>query len=421
MNALIRYDAACKALAAAKAVDEVKDILDKAVALEHYGRQAKNRDLEIDAAEIRFRAERRLGQLETEMHREGRIHRGGRPPETGSQKEPVSQVRLEDIGIDKKLSARAQKLAAVPEEKFEGLLGTLRDRVRDETDRVTRDLLKQGEQAQRREDHTSRTVDGCSVFDLLALSATGYRAGAIVADPPWQFLTRSAKGEGRSAANHYPTKSLQEITSLPVPKLCAAACVLFLWIVDWDENFEMAKAIFHAWGFQHKTTAFTWGKLNPSGEGYHMGQGYWTRANPETCLLATRGEPKRLHADVRQLIVSPVMEHSRKPDEAYKSIERLVAGPYLELYARRERENWQTWGNEIDRKGLTYVHGHQAAVTTHSFRDKARELRAEGQSIGKIAFALMVSKSTVHAWLDEHGGAQAKKERDAKRWRKPDV
>jgi hypothetical protein len=78
-----------------------------------------------------------------------------------------------------------------------------------------------------------------------------------------------------------------------------------------------------------------------------MGQGYWTRANPETCWLATRGKPQRLHTDVRQLIVAPIREHSRKPDEIHDRIERLVAGPYLELYARRERPGWLTWGDEL--------------------------------------------------------------------------
>jgi hypothetical protein len=81
-----------------------------------------------------------------------------------------------------------------------------------------------------------------------------------------------------------------------------------------------------------------------------MGQGYWTRANPEDCWLATRGHPKRINADVRQLIVAPVMEHSCKPGVVHEYIERLVDGPYLELYARRDRENWVTWGNELEFK-----------------------------------------------------------------------
>jgi N6-adenosine-specific RNA methylase IME4 len=77
-----------------------------------------------------------------------------------------------------------------------------------------------------------------------------------------------------------------------------------------------------------------------------MGLGYWTRANTEPCLLATRGKPKRLNADVRQLIIEPRREHSRKPDCVHSRIERLVAGPYLELFARAPRKGWDVWGNE---------------------------------------------------------------------------
>jgi len=135
---------------------------------------------------------------------------------------------------------------------------------------------------------------------------------------------------------------------LPIKELAADDCVLFMWMVDWCPG--LALEVIEAWGFTHKTTAFTWAKQNASGEGWHMGQGYWTRANPEDCWLATRGHPKRINADVRQLVVAPVMEHSRKPDETHLRIERLVSGPYLELYARRERENWVTWGNELQFK-----------------------------------------------------------------------
>ncbi len=106
-------------------------------------------------------------------------------------------------------------------------------------------------------------------------------------------------------------------------------------------------------------TAFTWAKLTEGHEGkprfdevitdrdFHFGQGYWTRANPEDAWLATRGSPKRINADVRQLIIHPVMDHSRKPNCVHDRIERLVEGPYLELYARRERKGWVTWGNEL--------------------------------------------------------------------------
>ena len=79
---------------------------------------------------------------------------------------------------------------------------------------------------------------------------------------------------------------------------------------------------------------------------FFTGLGYWTRANPEMCLLGTRGSPKRLAKDVRRLVVTPRREHSRKPDEVYDRIERLAAGPYLEVFAREGRPGWDAWGNQ---------------------------------------------------------------------------
>jgi N6-adenosine-specific RNA methylase IME4 len=110
----------------------------------------------------------------------------------------------------------------------------------------------------------------------------------------------------------------------------------------------VAFEVIAAWGFTYKTDAFVWVKQNRSGAGLFTGMGYWTRSNAELCLLATRGRPQRRNRDVRQIILSPVQEHSRKPDEAAYRIQRLVAGPYLELYARRPNPGWRVWGNEAN-------------------------------------------------------------------------
>ena len=138
---LIKYDAAVRALAECKAVDEVKDWHDKAAAMQAYGRIAKDKTLETDAAEIRIHAERRLGQMLASAEK----NKGGRPIEiTGSEKAPVSSPTLADSGIDKKLSARAQKLAAVPEAQFAAAVGEWRERVTQEGARVTANLEAAG-------------------------------------------------------------------------------------------------------------------------------------------------------------------------------------------------------------------------------------------------------------------------------------
>ena len=170
--------------------------------------------------------------------------------------------------------------------------------------------------------------------------------GAILADPPWHWKARSPKGEGRSAKNHYDVMDAAELRAITVP--AADDCVLFMWAIApmLPQAFDLIKA----WGFKYKTVAFTWAKINESGKD-PIGGGYWTRANPEMCLLATRGIPHRLNADVRQLLMAPRREHSRKPDEVYRRIERLVGGPYLEMFARQTRLDWDAWGNEVGKFG----------------------------------------------------------------------
>src|ERR1700730_473795 len=109
---LVRYDAACRALAEARSVDEVKDIRDKAMALRLYAQQANNKDLEADAAEIRLRAERRLGKTTQAQKETVGFNEGGRP-KTGFTENPVSvsPPTLAEAGIDKNLAHGARTLA----------------------------------------------------------------------------------------------------------------------------------------------------------------------------------------------------------------------------------------------------------------------------------------------------------------------
>jgi N6-adenosine-specific RNA methylase IME4 len=178
------------------------------------------------------------------------------------------------------------------------------------------------------------------------------RFGAIMADPPWPYTTYSVKGKGRSAEAYYDAMSIDDICALPVAQWALPDCVLFLWITK--PQLMNAQRVLDAWGFTYKTNGFLWVKTYPDPEGelferaprYFFGLGHWTRSNPEQCLLATRGHPERLNKNVRELIVSPIREHSRKPSEIYERIERLVAGPYLELFSRDItpiRPQWTRW------------------------------------------------------------------------------
>jgi N6-adenosine-specific RNA methylase IME4 len=175
----------------------------------------------------------------------------------------------------------------------------------------------------------------------------GMQAGAILADPPIAFHTYSAKGEGRSPQSHYRCSPLEELLRLPVADIAAPNAFLFLWVPL--RSIDCVLPLMRAWGFAFSGSAFTWAKQNRKSPGWFMGSGYATRHNAEVCWLGRRGKPQRRSRGVRELIVAPVREHSRKPDEVYRRVEALCDGPYLELFARHQWPGWVCVGDECGR------------------------------------------------------------------------
>lgn len=330
----------CAAIAAAVAVDEILDIHDRMRAIEAAARVAKNRDAEADAAVIRLRAERRLGEMLAQTKR----HRGGRP-KTGSENEQVSEPRLADIGVDRKLSARAQKLFAVPAADFDQHIAEFREEVRELGGRVSAKLIREGEKAQRRAERHQTVEGGGTVENLYALATSGYQAGTIGADPAWAYETWGEGGQDRSPVQHYHTESLAEIKSRPVALLAAPNSVLHLWCPS--SMFDQGLEVIDAWEFTYIKIGFIWVKTTLDGSSPKMITGHWTRDEAEVCLFATRGNPDRLDAGVRQVIQSPALEHSAKPDEWRERMRRLTCGPYLELYGRKPYPGFTVWGDQV--------------------------------------------------------------------------
>ena len=140
--------------------------------------------------------------------------------------------------------------------------------------------------------------------------------------------------------------SIDELCALPVETLAEKDCLLFLWATF--PQLPEALRLIRAWGFTFKTVAFVWLKLNKKSPTWFYGLGYWTRGNAEICLLAKRGKPKRRSAGVHQFIISPVEEHSKKPEEARRRIVELMGDlPRIELFARQKADDWDAWGNEV--------------------------------------------------------------------------
>lgn len=169
----------------------------------------------------------------------------------------------------------------------------------------------------------------------------------IYADPPWSFKVWSKKGMGRSAAVHYKTMSKEDIQNLNIQNISTPNCILFLWVTApcLLEGLELIKK----WGFVFKTIGFVWVKKNKKADTWFWGMGYWTRANAELCLIATKGTPKRINAGVHQIVDSRIMQHSKKPDTVKNRIVKLMGNiPRIELFAREKTEGWDVWGNEVE-------------------------------------------------------------------------
>jgi N6-adenosine-specific RNA methylase IME4 len=139
----------------------------------------------------------------------------------------------------------------------------------------------------------------------------------------------------------------EDIKNLPVAAVTAKNAICNMWAID--SMLPDALATMEAWGFTFKTVGWTWLKTTKTGKD-HFGMGYYTRANPEMCLIGTKGKPGRVaDRSIRQLFRAEIREHSRKPDEMYDYIERLWPDKqYLELFARASpRPNWTKLGNEV--------------------------------------------------------------------------
>ena len=174
---------------------------------------------------------------------------------------------------------------------------------------------------------------------------TDKKYNIIYADPPWSYKDKALSGN-RGACCKYPVMSIDDICNLPVKDIADEDCILLMWVTMPKLN-ECFKVI-EAWGFEYKTSAFTWVKKNKKSGSLFMGMGRWTRANAEICLLATRGKPKRNSASVHSVILSSIEEHSKKPNEARERIVELCGDlPRIELFARQYAEGWDCWGNEV--------------------------------------------------------------------------
>ena len=145
--------------------------------------------------------------------------------------------------------------------------------------------------------------------------------------------------------------SIAALKKLPVASLADDDCILFLWATM--PLLQEALDVMRGWGFHYKTCAFVWVKQNPKRTGTYLGLGHYTRGNAELVLLGTRGHPKRIARDVKQIVMAPIGRHSQKPEEVRQRIEQLTgAHTKLKLFGRRLVDGWTVLGNEVTGKDI---------------------------------------------------------------------
>ncbi|WP_227441209.1 MT-A70 family methyltransferase [Methylobacterium sp. W2] len=182
----------------------------------------------------------------------------------------------------------------------------------------------------------------------------------IVMDSPTKFI-----GGTKGRPQHYPRMTDHEIAALPIGDLAHPdGCFLLYWHTSpkfyrspGARTRLTAAEIAQGYGFRYSARAFVWIKTERGDQdslfayrnGLFMGQGYTTRKNAEDCLLFKLGKPKRQAANVHEVILAPIREHSRKPSEFYSRVERFCEGPYLEIFARETRPGWHAFGNEASK------------------------------------------------------------------------
>jgi N6-adenosine-specific RNA methylase IME4 len=178
----------------------------------------------------------------------------------------------------------------------------------------------------------------------------------IYADPPWdyggkmQFDKSGRKDVNKnwennifiSAANFkYPTLKTKEMKKIPIKEIAKDDCLLFMWVTN--PHLAQGIELGQAWGFEYKTVAFVWDKMNHN-------PGQYTLSYCELCLVFKRGRiptPRGVR-NIKQLVREPRAKHSQKPKIILHNIEKMFpTQKRIELFARHKPEGWDVWGLDV--------------------------------------------------------------------------
>jgi N6-adenosine-specific RNA methylase IME4 len=342
---LTYYDEACRALAQACSVDEVAEINNFAAGMEAYARRAKNKRLEIQSRNIRFKSTRRVGQLiglqaaTVGLSKPGE-HGGRKRKIDGSRADPsIQRPTLLGAGIDKHLADRGRKFAELSEPDFEKLLDEDERRILARNAQIAVDLVgdvhrKLG--ASRREarrDANRQKIARIAGDDI----PIDVKFPTIVIDPPWDWGDEGDVDQLGRAKPDYATMTIEQLMDFTmVSDHADIDCHLYLCITN--RSLPKGFALLDRWGFRYVTT-LTW--VKPS-----FGMGNYFRGQTEQILFGVKGSQPLKRKDVGTAFHWPrgTGGHSSKPAEMFEMIESVSPGPYFEIFSRSERPDWTSWG-----------------------------------------------------------------------------
>ena len=310
---LVKIDVARQALAEAHSFIEVKEIRDKAAAMQHYLRQhAGSLEAQNYAAELKIRAERRLGELLKEKVG----HSGGSP--FHDERDLPSEISYIQ-------SHRWQTIAGLPEEDFEQELAEKKAHGEEITTASVYRLAR----------HIENEKAQTAVREQPAVVPAG-RYRCIVIDPPWPMKKIEREARPRQVGFEYPTMTEEELQLFPIPHLAEMDCHLYLWTTH--KFLPMALRLSEYWGFRYQCL-LTWVKnigFTPFSWMY----------STEHILFCRQGNLDLLVKGKRLDFQAKVREHSRKPDEFYDLIKTVSPAPRIDIFSRESREGFATYGNE---------------------------------------------------------------------------
>jgi N6-adenosine-specific RNA methylase IME4 len=315
---LIQWDKIRYTIETSKDIEELTSLKNKLRAYQILAEQSKqSQEVQAKIAIYKARADRKCGEWLKENVKAGNpqlCHNG--------------TIKLESIGVNRKESSRLQKIADIPENKFESIL--LEAEV--ETKKITNNMLVNiAKEAERK-----LNIDNQKEEIKKGINNPNGKFDLIVFDPPWSYGT-NYNLNSRRVANPYPEMSLKQIQNIKLP--AEKNCILWFWTTHkfiWD-----AKEIMTNWEFEYKAI-LVWNKEK-------MGMGDWLRMQCEFCLIGIKGKPVWGVKNLRDIVSEPRREHSRKPEIFYNIIDTNFVGRKLDYFSREKRIGWERFGNDIDK------------------------------------------------------------------------